>query len=1212
MRTRSRTRALVTAVAATLVAGVGLSALPAGAAPASAPTRPVYLDTRYSFAERAADLVSRMTLAEKVAQLHTSSAPAISRLGVQQYTYWSEGQHGVNTIGANTNYGASGNMWSPHATSFPTNLASTMSWDPDLVYQETPAISDEARGFLDKSLWGVAENNIGPDRDNYGSLTYWAPTVNMDRDPRWGRTDEAFGEDPYLVARMAGAFVDGYQGQTESGTPTSRYLKVAATAKHYALNDVENNRYGISSDTTDANVRDYYTAQFRSLVQDSNVSGLMTSYNAVNGTPSPVNTYTANLLAQRTYGFDGYTTSDCGAVGNVYNTYNHNWAAPGWSTSSVNGTPVWTNITTGQQLSGAAGGQAYALRAGTQLNCTGAEATLANIQEAISAGVLSEGVLDAALVQVFTIRMRTGEFDPPAAVPYTKITKNEIESTEHQALAEKVAANSIVLLKNDTVPGTTGPLLPANPATLDSVVIVGDLANTVTLGGYSGTPSHTVSPVQGITSAVHAANPTASVVFDACGTSTRATAAADCSASTRAAIADADLVVVVAGTDGAVAGEGTDRSTLALPGNYTSLVNQVTALGNHRTVLALQTDGPVTIDGVQGGVPAIVYSAYNGQSQGSALASVLFGEQNPSGHLDFTWYADDSQLPAISNYGLTPAQTDGLGRTYQYFTGTPTYPFGYGLSYTTFAYRKLAVSRRRATGDQTVRVSFDVTNTGRTAGATVAQLYVSPPAGAATDQEAPARKLAGFAKTRVLAPGATQRIMLAVPLADLSVWNSTTGRQEVRRGSYGFAVGPDSATVALRGSVQVTADATPTVRTVTVQPGQVVFTPGERLELTGTNPWIADDTAQAAEHAKADGIVSAVRSDQSFVDLTRATVTYRSSNPRVARVSRTGRLTAVAPGTTTVSVTVDGVTGSAPITVREPFTLTAPAMVVPGSTFTATATMPNPPAGTTLRDVTMTLATPSGWTAQATTPATFARVSAGRTASTTWRVSVPAGLRGSVQELTAQVSFTSPAGRGSSTDVTSVSVPYASLADARTNVAVSDDSNPNAANLDGGGRSFSAQALAAARPSLTPGASVTHDGLTFTWPDVPVGAADNAVANGETIAISGSGSRLGLLGTANNGTASGTATITYTDGTTQAFSLAFADWWANSAATGSDILTTVPYINTSTGRMDQSVSVYSASVALQAGKTVRYLTLPDVNHGATSGLMMHIFAITIG
>src|SRR5260370_22594553 len=223
-----------------LISVAGGHASVAKASPAPSSTVPVYLNTHYSFAERAADLVSRMTLAEKVQQLHTNNAPAIPRLGVQQYTYWSEGQHGINPLGANANAGtARGGV---HATSFPTDFAATMSWDPQLTYQETTAISDEARGFLDKSLWGTGQNNIGPAASDYGSLTYWAPNVNLDRDPRWGRTDEAFGEDPYLVGQMAGAFVDGYQGQTLGGQSTEGYLEVASTPKHYALNNLDNTR----------------------------------------------------------------------------------------------------------------------------------------------------------------------------------------------------------------------------------------------------------------------------------------------------------------------------------------------------------------------------------------------------------------------------------------------------------------------------------------------------------------------------------------------------------------------------------------------------------------------------------------------------------------------------------------------------------------------------------------------------------------------------------------------------------------------------------------------------------------------------------------------------------------------------------------------------------------------------------------------------------
>jgi beta-glucosidase-like glycosyl hydrolase len=1020
-------RVLTAACAVGLVAGVpAAQASPRSPSAAQQPAAqqsavPIYLNTHYSFAERAADLVSRMTLAEKVAQLHTNSAPAIPRLGVQQYTYWSEGQHGINTLGADTNNGGTGG--GVHATSFPSNFASTMTWDPQLTYAETTAISDEARGFLDKSLWGTGQNNLGPSASDYGSLTFWAPNVNLDRDPRWGRTNEAFGEDPYLVGQMAGAFVDGYQGQALSGKPMTPYLKVAATAKHYALNNVENTRHSGSSNTTDANIRDYYTKQFAGLVENSHVSGIMTSYNAVNGTPSPASTYTANELLQRTYGFGGYTTSDCGAVGDIYSPNNHNWAAPGWTTASSGGATTWTNTATGQQISGGAGAQAYAVRAGTQLNCTGGEYTLGNIQAAIKAGILSEGVIDNALVHLFTIRMETGEFDSASQVAYTKITKSVIQSPAHQSLAEKIAASDIVLLKNGDVAGTSAPLLPVSAAKLNKVVIVGNLANTVTLGGYSGDPSLQVNAVQGITSAVKAANPNASVTFDACGTSTTATAPAACSAQTQADIKTADLVIVFAGTDLNVADESRDRSSLAMPGNYNSLISQVAALGNPRTALVIQSDGPVDLGNVQNDFPAIVFSGYNGESQGTALADVLTGAQNPAGHLDFTWYKDDSQLPAMGNYGLTPSQTGGLGRTYQYFTGTPVYPFGYGLSYTTFKYSNIEVAPRQVSADGTVHVNFNVTNTGTVPGATVAQLYAAP-AFTVPGTELPKEQLEGFQRTAVLAPGQTQHITLAVKAASLSQWDEQALKQVVYDGPYQFRVATDASHSVASPTVDVHGAITPHVQYVTVQPDQVVFKPGDTLSLAGKNPWIASDTNPSLEqpHATADNIVEAVSNDQSFADLSRAQVTYTSSNPDVATVNSAGQVTMIAPGAASIGVTVNGVTGTTPVTVREPLSAAAPADMSPGATTTATTSFTN--AGSQpLTNVAVTLSGPGGWTASPATPATFASIPAGQTVQTTWNVTVPVTARPGSYELGATATFRASSGDGSSSAAATTFVP---------------------------------------------------------------------------------------------------------------------------------------------------------------------------------------------
>ena len=742
---------------------------------------------------------------------------------------------------------------------------------------------------------------------------------------------------------------------------------------------------------------------------------------------------------------------------------------------------------------------------------------------------------------------------------------------------------------------------------LAKVVIVGNLASTVTLGGYSGDPSLRVNAVQGITSAVKAANPNASVIFDAAGTSTTASGPAVLSAPTQADIKSADLVIVFAGTDGAVAGEGHDRSTLAMPGNYNSLISQVSALGNPRTALVIQSDGPVDISATQGDFPAVVFSGYNGESQGTALADILTGKQNPSGHLDFTWYKDDSQLPAMENYGLTPGETGGLGRTYMYFTGTPTYPFGYGLSYTHFAYSHI-IANPSVAADGNVAVNFDVTNTGTTAGATVAQVYAAP-AFTVPGVDLPKERLEGFQKTQVLAPGQTQHITLIVKAANLSLWDESQLKQVVYDGPYQFQVGASSSDIAGSPVVQVHGSITPQVQYVTVQPDKVVFKPGDTLDLTGKNPWIANDTNTSLEqpHATAANIVEAVNNDQSFVDLSHANVTYASSNPNVATVSATGQVTAVAHGVTTVSATVGAVTGSAPIVVQQPFTMDAPAVVAPGSTVAVTTALPNT-SSQALTNVSVTLSAPSGWTATATSPTSFPQVAPGTTARTTWNVSVPAGAASGSYQLTADANFTDANGAGTVTAPAQVSVPFTSLSAAFDNPGISDDTNTTAGNLDGGGFSYSAQALAAA--GLTPGAAITHDGVPFTWPNAQPGTADNVVAGGQAIAVSGSGTTLGLLGTGDYGTASGTGTIFYTDGTTQQFDLTFPDWWSNSPAPGGDILATDSYINTPTGKQNQRDSVYYAAVPLQAGKTVRFVTLPDVSQGASQGsTAMHIFAL---
>jgi beta-glucosidase len=938
------------------VLGAGLSILLAasllaqagavGAVDSNADSSPVYLDRTYSFDERAADLVSRMTLTEKAYQLATTNAPAIPRLGVQEYAYWGEAAHGVAVLAGDyynptTPGGLITNAVSLPATSYPTALSAAATWNPALIRNEGVQVSDEARGFVDPALFGTGDNNLGPTRGAYGSLFFWSPTVNMLRDPRWGRGDDNYGEDPFLQGAIAGAYVEGIQGIDAAGNQQGPYLKAAATAKHFALNNVEGSRFTDSSNTDEATIRDYYTPQFRRLVERSKVAGLMTSYNAINEVPAVANNLTLNVLARRTWGFDGYVTSDCGGVGTAYrnevgaNTNTgHDWAAPGWSTNHAGIAALWTNDDTGATISGAAGGQSYALRAGNDLNCFGSTGQPANppimlalnlgliqaiendpvfMQEAIAAGVLSEAVIDRALVRAFTVRMQTGEFDPKEAQPYTRITKDVIQSEAHKKMAEVVAGEALVLLQNNAPSLGAAPLLPADPTSVDEIVILGDLADKAYLGGYSGNPVEQISVREGLTDAIKAANPDAKVTYDSCGTSTR-TAVALCSPLTDIAIRTADLVVVMVGTDSSN-GEGSDRADLALAGSYTSLIDHVALQGNRRVVLLDQSSGPVELEGSKSKVSSILYSAANGQRQGRAAANVIFGKVNPSARLPFTWYKDDSQLPDFKNYNLKPSQTGGLGRTYQYFTGTPSYPFGHGLSYTKFGFSNTSVDRKSVMADGQVRLTATVTNTGSRPGATVVQSYAEPPNARA--QELPYR-LAGFAKTRVLAPQESQTVSITIPVAEsLRLWDASQNRMAVPNGLWTFSL----ATAARRDIATFTVDVKGAISTkvkyVHVQPEQVILTAGDTVELMGKNSML-QGLAPTDLHYDGSDIVSAVRQDDSFVDLSNARVTFASNRPEVASIDARGTVTAVGPGTVTISVTVGGVSGSSVFVVGRP------------------------------------------------------------------------------------------------------------------------------------------------------------------------------------------------------------------------------------------------------------------------------------------------------
>ncbi len=911
---------------------------------------PPYLDPTRPAEERAADLVSRMTLAEKAAQLSTTNAPAIDRLGVDSYAYWSEAQHGLSAL-----YGGYAGddlgITTLRATSFPTNLSMSLTWDPGLIRRATSFISEEARGLLDKRLYGTDQNNIGDKRSNYGHLIYWAPTVNMLRDPRWGREDEAFGEDPLLTGDLGAAWVQGFQGMNARGTPKDRYLKAIATLKHYAANNTEFARTSSSSDMDVATLRDYYTAQFRRVVEKSSPGGAMSSYNAINGTPSVANSFLLNVLLRRTFGFDGYVTSDCGAIQTQYRSAKpsapvsvptvsaltgigggHDWAPPGFLTDHGDAAAHWIRVEDGTVLRAQAGATAYGLRAGTTLNCVGAseqgpsagyfgysrpimgeENKLEYVQEAIDAGVLTEGAIDRRLVAVFTQRFRTGEFDPVADQTWTHLGRDQVEKRSHRRLAGRAATEALTLLQNKRM-GERGRLLPVSPARIDSVVVLGDLADRVFLGGYSGAPSEQISLLAGLRRRL----PDAHILYDSAQSSSTAVTPAVLSSQTRAAIAAADLVVVMVGTDEGTNTEGSDRSSIALPGNYPSLVEQVSDVGNPRIALVVQSSGPVGLEVARTQVPAILYSAANGQRQGLAAADVLLGRHAPGGHLSFTWYADDSQLPSIANYALRPSETDGLGRTYRYFAGDPTYPFGFGRSYTRFRWSGVHLSEVSARPGDSVTATVKVENVGRRPGSDVVQWYAVPPARRrGSDDPELRRRLVGFSRTRTLAPGESQLIRVRIDLADaLRHWDPRGGRSAVTPGRWRIFAGRDSAHRAGSKMLDVHGPISRSVTRLTLAPDRLVLRAGTRIGLLGDNPWMQGLPPVGLSSA-AVPMLTAVRADDSFADATGLALTWSSSDPSVLTVDDEGRVHALRAGVATVTARLGASSASAPLVVAE-------------------------------------------------------------------------------------------------------------------------------------------------------------------------------------------------------------------------------------------------------------------------------------------------------
>jgi beta-glucosidase len=1012
---------------------------------------------------------------------------------------------------------------------------------------------------FDTSLATQYGQVVGSEERGKGAMVDLGPTVNIDRDPRWGRSFEAYTEDPYLNAAMATADINGVQSQDEM-----------AQVKHLAVYNQEINR-NTPADNAIVSTRalhEIYLPAFWAATQEAHASSAMCAYSFVNGQAACQNDYLMQDTLDQRWGFPGFVTSDYQAMHSTVQSAN----------------------------------------AGDDQEMPAPQYYGSALQAAVQSGQVSMATLNDMVSRILTEMFQFNEFNNPP----TGTTNTPVTTPANQAVSTNVAAAGTVLLKN------AGGTLPLSANGAGTVAVIGPAASAspADTGGGSAyvTSTFNVTPLQGIQAAAGPgttvqysqglptdtsltaipgsdltpayastnygqtytgtltapedgtyvfsfrnpgsytatnlsidgktilSNPgtppvsTYSVGVDlqAGHTYTLQLGGGGPSANLRwatpsqlapginsavAAAKAASTAVVVVSDD--TESEATDRASLNLPSAQNELISAVAAANPH-TVVVINAGAPVVMPWLNQ-VASVVDAWYPGESNGTALAQILFGKVNPSGHLPVTFPTDLSQVPASS-----PSQFPGVNGEVQYSEGvdvgyryydasnqTPLFPFGYGLSYTNFRFSGLSITPQayqNATSNpgatscgcngqssKIVTVSATVTNTGPVAGSEVAQLYLSDPASAGE----PPRQLKGFQKV-TLQPGQSTTVRFTLTGHDLSYWNNAATGWVVPDGQFGVDVGDSSglANLPLRGGFQI----------------------------------------------------------------------VRSVGARYA-------------------------------------TIQAPDVMAPGGTATVTASLVND-GDYALQQARFTLKAPAGWTVNSPAPVT---VEPGQTVTEHFQVTVPAGAQAGDQTLT--VSVTPQAGpvsgRTSVVETSAtVAVPYTSLAAAYNNTGISDNSNPAAANYDGVGDSFSAQALAAGTPTaLNPGQQVTIGGTTFTWPAAASGTPDNVVTAGQTVELSGSGTDLGFLGASQNGIASGTVTVHYTDGSSHSYNLNMADWYSNSPAVGNQILTTTSSWNGPQG--PHPVSVYFGSVPLDQGKQVASVTLPILNNaGGTTA--MHIFAMATG
>lgn len=685
--------------------------------------KPVFRNENASTEARVKDLLRTLTLEEKVSQLGYSSE-AIPRLGIPAYNWWNEALHGVARAGK--------------ATIFPQAIAMAASFDETLLEQVAGAISTEARAKYNLS---TAQGR----HLQYMGLTFWSPNINIFRDPRWGRGQETYGEDPFLTGTMGSAFVRGLQG-------TGKYLKASACAKHYAVHSgPEASRHTFNAVINEKDLRETYLYAFHKLV-DAGVESVMCAYNRVNDEPCCTgNTLLRNIL-RKEWKFKGHVVTDCWALDDVFLRHKS----------------LPDNVSTA----------AAAIKAGVNLDCS--NLLKSDVIKAVDQKLLTRAEVDSALAPILRTRLKLGMFDDPKLVPYSEYGADSIANDWHRNLARKMATESMVLLKNSK------HILPLQKEKIGAILVAGPNAASIDalLANYHGVSDKAVNFVEGIAAAVDE------------GTRVEYDQGCDYYDTVHFggtwASSNADLTVAVIGLSPVYEGEegdaflsSGDRNSLDLPASHVAYIKALRKASDKPLIVVITAGSATDVSAIEPYADAIIYAWYPGEQGGNALADLLFGKVSPSGRLPLTFYKNLSDLPAFDNYNME-------GRTYRYFKGQVQYPFGFGLSYTKFEYKW--DSDTILTDDaKNYTLSVNVTNRGYVDADEVVQLYLESP----KLEKMPLEELKFF-KRISLKRGETKTVRIEVPVEELKKWNSETKQWYLARGEYIFKVGASSQDIRLQ------------------------------------------------------------------------------------------------------------------------------------------------------------------------------------------------------------------------------------------------------------------------------------------------------------------------------------------------------------------------------------------------------------------------------